>query len=138
MNSGMGALTSVSLFTGAGGLDLGLEKAGFDTRLCVEFNDDARATIRRNRPSWELSIPGDIHELEAQELMAQAGLGESELVLLTGGPPCQPFSKSGYWSGGDAKRLRDPRAATLEAFLSIVEAALPQVILLGKRSRTCL
>ena len=130
MSPGRGALSSVSLFTGAGGLDLGLEKAGFETRLCVESDDDARATIRRNRPSWELSVPGDIHQLEAQELMAQAGLGECELVLLAGGPPCQPFSKSGYWSGGDAKRLGDPRAATLEAFLSIAETALPQVILL--------
>ena len=130
MSSGTSALSLVSLFTGAGGLDLGLEKAGFDTRLCVEFDDDARATIQRNRPSWQLSIPGNIYELEARELMKQARLEESELVLLAGGPPCQPFSKSGYWSHGDAKRLEDPRAATLEAFLGIVEAALPQVILL--------
>ena len=130
MSPGNATLTSVSLFTGAGGLDLGLEKAGFNTRLCVEYDDDARSTIRRNRPGWELSIPGDIHELQAQAVMAQAGLGESDLVLLTGGPPCQPFSKSGYWSNGDAKRLGDPRAATLQAFLGIVEAALPEIILL--------
>lgn len=128
-NFGMAALTSVSLFTGAGGLDVGLEEAGFQTRLCVEFDDDARATIRRNRPQWQLSEPGDIHQLAPQHLMAQARLGEGDLVLLAGGPPCQPFSKSGYWSG-EARRLSDPRAATLDAFLRIAETALPQVVLL--------
>ncbi len=122
--------TVLSLFTGAGGLDLGLEAAGFQTRLCVEIDDEARATIRRNRPGWRLATPGNIHEHAPRDLLALGGLREGELDLLAGGPPCQPFSKSGYWSAGDSKRLGDPRAATLDAYLRVVEAALPRVMLL--------
>jgi len=122
--------TVLSLFTGAGGLDVGLETAGFQTRLCVEIDERARATLRRNRPRWTLATPGDVHEPAAEDLLTLGGLKKGELDLLAGGPPCQPFSKSGYWSGGDSKRLDDPRAATLRAYLRVVEAALPRVVLL--------
>jgi DNA (cytosine-5)-methyltransferase 1 len=122
--------TVLSLFTGAGGLDLGLEAAGFQTKLCVEIDVDARATLQRNRPDWTLATPGDIHKHKPRDLLALAGLKEEEVDLLVGGPPCQPFSKSGYWSAGDSKRLRDPRASTLRAFLDVVDAALPRAALL--------
>jgi DNA (cytosine-5)-methyltransferase 1 len=122
--------TLFSLFSGAGGLDLGLEAAGFDTVLCVEDDHDCRATLRRNRPGWRLSDPGDIHELEPSKLLRQARLKPRQLTLLAGGPPCQPFSKSMYWSTGDSPRLRDPRAKTLHAYLDVVEATLPHVLLL--------
>lgn len=120
----------MSLFTGAGGLDIGLETAGFQTRLCIEVDDDARASIKRNRPDWPLATPGDIHAHAPKDLLAVAGLKETELDLLAGGPPCQPFSKSSYWSAGDSRRLLDPRAATLDAYLKMVDATLPRVMLL--------
>lgn len=120
----------LSLFSGAGGLDVGLEVSGFETRLCVEIDEDARATLRANRPNWTLATPGDVHLHDPKDLMMLAGLKPGELELLAGGPPCQPFSKSGYWSAGDSKRLKDPRASTLDAYLRVVEAALPRVILL--------
>lgn len=123
-------LSVLSLFTGAGGLDLGLEAAGFEPVLCVEIDSDSRETIKRNRPGWRLSEPGDIHDLEPAQLLGQAGLKPRQLTLLAGGPPCQPFSKSMYWSTGDAPRLRDPRAKTLHAYLDVVAATLPQVLLL--------
>lgn len=123
-------LSVLSLFTGAGGLDLGLEAAGFEPVLCVELDSESRETLKRNRPGWRLSDPGDIHQLEPAQLLRQAGLKPRQLTLLAGGPPCQPFSKSRYWSTGDAPRLRDPRAKTLHAYLDVVEATLPQVLLL--------
>ena len=66
--------TVLSLFTGAGGLDLGLEVAGFENVLCVEFDKDARQTLRINRPHWKLSEPGDIHQLTPNEILNQANL----------------------------------------------------------------
>jgi DNA (cytosine-5)-methyltransferase 1 len=123
-------MTVLSLFTGAGGLDLGLEAAGFEPALCVELDGDSRATIRRNRPGWHLSSPGDIHQLGRRQLLRQARMRPRQLALLAGGPPCQPFSKSTYWSTGDAPRMRDPRARTLRAYLDVVDTALPQVLLL--------
>lgn len=121
----------ISLFTGAGGLDLGLEAAGFKTSICVEVDDDCRKTLRINKCSWKLAEPGDIHKISPEEILSQAGINKrKQLEVLAGGPPCQPFSKSGYWSNGDTKRLVDPRAKTLKAFIEMVEMALPEVILL--------
>jgi DNA (cytosine-5)-methyltransferase 1 len=121
----------LSLFTGAGGLDIGLETAGFATRLCVEIDKDARTTIEGNGRGWKLATPGDIHELTPEKILEQAGLKPRQIALLAGGPPCQPFSKSSYWAnGGKTRRLNDPRAATLQAYLDVVEKALPKTLLL--------
>lgn len=122
--------TVISLFTGAGGLDLGLECAGFTITACVEMDGDARTTLQINRPHWRLATPGDIHEIEPVALLKLAGLKRRELAVLTGGPPCQPFSKSANWANGGTDGMLDPRSKTLTAYLEMVEAALPQVFVL--------
>jgi DNA (cytosine-5)-methyltransferase 1 len=122
--------TVVSLFTGAGGLDIGLEAAGFALSICVEVEEDARGTLQANRPRWRLAEPGDIHRITPREILCQAALRPGEVTLLAGGPPCQPFSKSAYWSNGGTRGLRDPRASSLRAFLKVVEAAMPRALLL--------
>ncbi|NRB39206.1 MAG: DNA cytosine methyltransferase [Pseudomonadales bacterium] len=122
--------TLISLFSGAGGLDIGLSKAGFSTRLCVEIDEDAKNTVRANHPKWPIAEPGDIHSITPEQILTQAGLKPKELTLLAGGPPCQPFSKSGYWATGDSARLKDPRSDTLAAYLAVVETALPDILLL--------
>ena len=122
--------TMISLFSGAGGLDLGLVEAGFQNKLCVEIDVAARQTLAVNHPQWKLAHPGDIHAITPMELLKQAGVEPRELTLLAGGPPCQPFSKSGYWVTGDTDRLTDPRAKTLKAYLDIVREAQPEVIFL--------
>lgn len=122
----------ISLFTGAGGLDIGLEAAGFQNRLCVEVDPDARTTLASNRPGWVLADPGDVHHhaRHPNELLEAARVQRGEIELLAGGPPCQPFSKSGYWSRGKSLRLEDPRSRTLHSYLRVVEAALPQALML--------
>jgi DNA (cytosine-5)-methyltransferase 1 len=120
----------LSLFTGAGGLDIGLEEAGFKVALCVEIDKAARFTIEHNRRRWRIATPFDINLLAPESALKQAKLQQGELDLLAGGPPCQPFSKSGYWAKGDSGRLNDPRAVTLSCYLSILEKALPEVVLL--------
>lgn len=120
----------ISLFSGAGGLDLGLSAASFDARLCVEIDEVAKSTLKLNHPKWKLSDPGDIHLITPDDLLEQSGLDRNELTLLAGGPPCQPFSKSGYWVTGDTDRLTDPRAKTLKAYLDFVKVCLPHVLLL--------
>lgn len=119
---------AISLFTGAGGLDLGFEAAGFETAVAVEMDESAVQTLRSNR-NWPV-LDRDIHSVSSAELLERAGLKEGEVDALIGGPPCQPFSKSGYWSGGDALRLDDPRSGTLAAFLRVVRDTLPKVFLL--------
>jgi DNA (cytosine-5)-methyltransferase 1 len=124
-------LKVISLYSGAGGLDLGIEAAGFETRIAVEIEPDAVSTLRLNRPHWPI-IDADIHSEAAssKQILARGGLGVGEADLLIGGPPCQPFSKSGYWARGDARRLEDPRATTLEAYLRVLRDAQPKAFLL--------
>lgn len=118
----------ISLFSGAGGLDYGFEAAGFETAVAIEFNHDCCETLRHNR-RWEV-IERDILDVPTEELLERAFLKKEQVDLLIGGPPCQPFSKSGYWSKGDSLRLEDPRANTLSAYLRIVEEARPRVFVL--------
>jgi DNA (cytosine-5)-methyltransferase 1 len=120
----------LSLFTGAGGLDVGLEAAGFKIAGCVEIDADARKTLKMNRPRWPQAKLGDIDAYEPAELLEAFGLRPREVAVLSAGPPCQPFSKSGYWANGDSKRMTDPRAKTLRAVLAVAKAALPRVILI--------
>lgn len=124
----MGKPKVISLFTGAGGLDYGLEAAGFNVGVAVEFDADSCATLRWNR-TWNV-IERDIFNVPSEEMLEVAGLKKGEVALVAGGPPCQPFSKSGYWANGDSRRLSDPRAGTLEAFLRVIEDTLPRVFML--------
>ncbi len=124
----MGRFRAISLFTGAGGLDFGLEAAGFETRAALEVDRDCCVTLRSNR-NWP-TIQRDIHKTSSQELLNIAGLRTGEVDLLHGGPSCQPFSKSAYWSSGDTRRLDDPRGDTLHAFMRCVRDLLPEVFLL--------
>ena len=119
----------LSLFTGAGGLDLGLEAAGFEIAGCVERDRDCRRTIEANT-KWRLAEQGDVETLDPELLLNEFELGQGDVTLLAGGPPCQPFSKSGQWVSGTTTRMSDPRARTLHAYFEILEAALPRVMLL--------
>ena len=121
----------LSLFTGAGGMDLGLEAAGFSTRLCVENDPAAIATLAANRPQWQISRTCDAMEFARNTkcALADARLGRSDITVLAGGPPCQPFSKAGYWTSGGPTRMSDPRAQTIGAYLQIVDYVRPEVIL---------
>ncbi len=128
MERALKAKRAISLYTGAGGLDLGFEAAGFDTRVAVEIDLDAVATLRHNR-SWPV-LDRDIHSISSAELLKAGRLKEGEADIVIGGPPCQPFSKSGYWATGDAKRLDDPRSGTLGAYLRVLRDTLPKSFLL--------
>src|SRR5207245_5420182 len=86
--------TIISLFSGAGGLDYGFEAAGFSTAAAVEMDRNCCETLRANR-RWPV-IERDLLQLSTAELLTVAKLGVAEADLLIGGPPCQPFSKSGY------------------------------------------
>jgi len=122
-------LPVISLYTGAGGLDLGLEAAGFRTALAVEMEPNCCRTLRHNRPKWPV-LERPIAEVSSSEILSAAKLAEGEAALVAGGPPCQPFSKSSYWTRGDTLRLDDPRSDTLGAYMRVVRDTLPRALLL--------
>lgn len=116
--------TLISLFSGAGGLDLGLEKAGFVTRVAVELDSDARATLRNNQHLFataEFPVFEDITTLEPEFLLEQAGLSPGEATVVAGGPPCQSFS-----TAGNRRSIGDPRGSLFKNFADVIEVAQPR------------
>lgn len=97
----MYTMRSIELFSGAGGLALGLEAAGFKHVALVERNKDACATIRLNRPEWNV-FESDIRKMDFSSFGA--------VDLVAGGPPCQPFSIGGKARGYDDLRDMFPQA----------------------------
>jgi len=121
-------LTAFSLFAGAGGLDLGVEAAGYRVLCAVENDAVAVETLNHNRtrffPHLPQTQPLDITTVDARQLMKRIGLRKGEVDLLVGGPPCVAFSKSGFHL--EYKRAgQDPRANLLDDYLRFLEALRP-------------
>ena len=90
----MKKIKALSFFSGAMGLDIGLEKAGIDVILACESEKFIRETIKLNRP--KIKVLEDINNYSAKEIRIEAGLKPKEKIdLIVGGPPCQAFSTAG-------------------------------------------
>jgi len=121
-------LAAISLFSGAGGLDLGVERAGYRVLAALEYDPDSAATLRANFPATQV-LERDIRTVETGELLEAAGLQAGEPDLLVGGPPCTPFSKSGNWL--EYKRTgKDANADLLDHYLRVLKEARPRSFLL--------
>ena len=124
-------MTVLSAFSGLGGLDLGLEAAGFQHVGCIEQDEIARRSLKANRSDdWHLLDPGDITLLAKTLEPSTLGIKRRELSLVAGGPPCQPFSKAAQWSTAARVGLRDIRSHCLIDFLTLVEVFLPKALLI--------
>lgn len=113
-------LPVISLFSGAMGLDLGLERAGFRVAVALECNPFAIATIRANRPDLPL-ISRPIEEVSTEEILEAAGLNPGDPVVVAGGPSCQVFSTAGARGS-----LGDPRGELFEHFVRVVRESQPR------------
>lgn len=103
----------VSLFSGGGGLDLGFERAGFDVSVCVDIDPVSCATLRYNRPSWNVEC-SDIRDFDASPYRG--------VDVVAGGPPCQGFS-----SAGKGNPL-DPRNFLWREYMRVVEQVNPRAV----------
>lgn len=114
----------LSFFSGAMGLDLGLEEAGFDTLLACEIDRAARKTILLNRP--EIGLIDDINNFSASQIRESAGISENEEIhLVAGGPPCQAFS-----TAGKRKGFEDDRGNVFLTFLDRIIELQPKYFLI--------
>ncbi len=84
------AFTTIELFAGAGGLALGIEKAGFEPLGLIEFDKDAAESLKTNRPNWRV-IHDDIANISCLDLEDYFGIKKGELDLLSGGAPVRLF-----------------------------------------------
>ena len=123
--------TAISLFSGAGGLDLGVEAAGFRVAAAVEVDCDAAATMEKNFDHLESEvIRDDILKTSTKDILRAAGMKRGERPeLLVGGPPCTPFSKSGFWLDWKREGL-DPDASLLQEYTRVLREAKPRYFIL--------
>lgn len=120
----------LSVFTGLGGLDLGLEAAGFAQVGYLEIDGRARESLARNRPAWQPLSPHDVTGAAKSLTPESFGFERGELGILAGGPPCQPFSKAAQWSHRAMRGLRDPRARCLSGMMGLMRLFLPRVLVI--------
>jgi DNA (cytosine-5)-methyltransferase 1 len=121
-------MSVVSLFSGCGGLDFGFEAAGWDIPFRNDFDRRSCDTLALN--AADEVVHGAIEDISTEQIRSIVGRGKNAVDLVIGGPPCQPFSKSAYWSRGDTLRLEDPRANTLDEYFRVVEDFTPRAFLL--------
>jgi DNA (cytosine-5)-methyltransferase 1 len=113
-------LSLVSLFSGAFGLDLGFVSAGFSPRVALDIDGQSEATMRENMPGLPF-IRQDINLVPSHAVLRDAGLDVGEADVVTGGPPCQPFS-----TAGRRQSLTDPRASPVREFVRFIKEAKPK------------
>lgn len=114
---------AIELFAGAGGLALGVEKAGFETIGLIEFDKDASNSLKKNRPKWNV-IHSDIAEISKLDLEEYFGIKKGELDLLSGGAPCQSFSYAGNRLG-----IEDTRGTLFYHYALFLEKLQPKMFL---------
>jgi DNA (cytosine-5)-methyltransferase 1 len=134
--------SAISLFSGAGGLDLGIEAAGYRTLAAVEWDEDAADTMEKNAPAYfpdlQEVLRANLYPLATgspggvgtYDILKAAGLGKRERPdLLVGGPPCVAFSKSGFWLDWKRDGI-DPAASLLQAYTRVLAQARPKHFIL--------
>lgn len=112
----------ISLFSGAMGLDIGLEKAGLNIVIGQDVDPDCVATMLANGHNV---LGGDIREVDEATLLELTGLKRGEPFLICGGPPCQPFSTAGKRMG-----INDPRGSLFMDFIRMIDYIRPRFFIM--------
>lgn len=114
-------LAAISVFSGAGGMDIGFRAAGFKVLACVEVDSACCQTLEANMPSYTKILERDIRSVSGEELLKVCGLERGEVDCLFGGPPCQSFSLAGKRQG-----LEDERGQLVGEFIRLVHEIQPK------------
>lgn len=116
-------MQGLSFFSGAMGLDIGLERTGVNVILACENDKAARATIKRNRP--DIPLIDDLMDYSVNEILDRAGMERHSIDLIVGGPPCQAFSTAGKRQG-----FTDARGNVFLKFLDLAIDIRPPFIVI--------
>lgn len=120
---------AIDLFSGAGGLHIGFEKAGFNIKLCIDNNDLVERTHKRNFPKIPM-INRDINNVSSDEIKEY--IGDNSLDVVIGGPPCQGFSTIGKRVSADPKKRakKDPRNELVLTYARLIRELRPKFIVM--------
>jgi len=122
--TGLPDIIALSFFSGAMGLDIGMERGGISALLACEFDKACRLTINSNHP--EMALIGDINKYSVTEILQYAGIPKGRKVdVIFGGPPCQAFS-----SAGNRKGFDDSRGNVFLKYIEIVTEILPTYVVI--------
>lgn len=108
----------ISLFSGAMGLDIGLQLAGLNIKIGQDFEPTCVETMKANGHNV---LGGDIREIKPETILKLTGLRIGEPFLLCGGPPCQPFSTAGKRLG-----INDPRGSLFMDYIRMIDYIKPR------------
>lgn len=111
----------VSVFSGAGGLDIGLQRAGWDCLYATDFDRHAVETLKLNAAAGRFHGDGvikhaDIRDLTGKQMLSEMSRRRGDIALLAGGPPCQSWSSAGHQLG-----FNDPRGRLFEDYLRVAK-----------------
>lgn len=112
----------ISLFSGAMGLDIGLEEAGLNVAIGQDFEPACVKTMKANGHNV---LGGDIREIKPETLLEMTGLKVGEPFMICGGPPCQPFSTAGKRLG-----INDPRGSLFMDFIRMIDYIKPRFFIM--------
>lgn len=130
----------ISLFSGAGGLDLAVDHCAtplgeadprpspFKVAVATDYDANTQNTFHENFPGAP-TLCGDIRGISTSDLMREGGLSPGDAAMLIGGPPCTPFSKSGFWIA-EKRESRDPNASLLDEYVRVVRDSRPESFIL--------
>lgn len=124
----MDKLTAVSLFSGAGGMDIGVQQAGFNVLSCLELDKNCCETLRENisrEGRKTIVYEGDIKAFTPEQILDDLGYKSGEIDLLFGGPPCQAFSQI-----GKQQSLLDERGLLLFQMVRYARVIQPRAIMI--------
>lgn len=121
------SIVAVSLFSGAGGLDVASFMAGVPVVSSTDFDHDCIQTLKLNKLYEKTEIvQGDLHKISSSVFADIVKKHKPNRFIVIGGAPCQPFSKAGYWVGNDTRKgVNDPRATLVDEYLRVVADIQP-------------
>lgn len=129
MKSSKKKYTVIDLFSGAGGLHIGFENAGFEIKLCIDNNDLVEKTHKKNFPNIPI-INRDINQIPINEIKGYLDDGSVDVII--GGPPCQGFSTIGnrVSSNFETRIKKDPRNELVLTYAKIINEIRPKFIVM--------